>query len=158
MRSPPPCSARRPSSAPRDCREARRRSRTPARSETSDCSEYRREANMRTQETRPRKQEHHRHDDCCEHSECASGLRNNYFKGKRLTPESFRVEQRYQLERRRLLNRTLHGWGVAQGFGVEAVVEPGSKEGVASGRLTIGAGLALDACGRELLLLEPRTI
>jgi hypothetical protein len=89
--------------------------------------------------------------ECCTDLECTSGLRNNYFEGKRLTPRSFLVEQRYLVERRRLLNRAVHGWGVVYGY----PVAPGSgeecrKEGV-SGLLKIGPGLALDACGRELL-------
>jgi hypothetical protein len=89
--------------------------------------------------------------ECCTDLECASGLRNNYFEGKRLTPRSFLVEQRYLVERRRLLNRAVHGWGVVYGY----PVAPGSgdecrKEGV-PGLLKIGPGLALDSCGRELL-------
>src|SRR5262249_19587142 len=38
---------------------------------------------------------------CCTELKCESGLRNNYFEGKRLTVDSFRVEQNYLLERRR---------------------------------------------------------
>ncbi len=89
--------------------------------------------------------------ECCTDLECKSGLRNNYYEGKRLTPHSFLLEQRYLVERRQLLNRAIHGWGVVYGYSVA----PGSpnecrKEGV-SGMLDIGPGLALDECGRELL-------
>jgi len=73
--------------------------------------------------------------------ETDSGCRNNYFDGKRLTTDSFRVEQRYFLERRHLLNRAIFGWGVVYGFSVAG----------GGGKLTIGPGLALDPCGRELL-------
>jgi hypothetical protein len=88
-----------------------------------------------------------KHNECCT-EQCGSGLRNNYFEGKRITPDSFRVEQKYLLERRRLLNRAIHGWGVVYGYEL--------KNGVPAGldgprRLGIGAGLALDECGRELL-------
>ena len=81
---------------------------------------------------------------CCTDDPCDAGLRNQYFEGKRLTAESFRVEQRYALERRRLLNRALHGWGVVHGFALSA-----DRDG--AGTLQVGAGLALDALGRELL-------
>lgn len=91
---------------------------------------------------------------CCTDTKCESGIRNNYFEGKRLTPDSFRVEQRYQLERRRLLNRAIHGWGVVYGYGVKSTPANERSNETASGRLTIGPGLALDECGRELLQTE----
>ena len=83
--------------------------------------------------------------ECCTDSECASGLRNNYFLGKRLTPDMFRVEQQYLVERRRLLNRAIHGWGVVYGYGIETLKDRSSN------LLKIKSGLALDECGRELL-------
>ena len=80
--------------------------------------------------------------ECCTDTDCGASLRNNYFEGKRLSPDTFTLEQRYMVERRRLLNRAIHGWGVVYGYGVAAH---------ASGRMQIGAGLALDECGRELI-------
>src|SRR4051812_12074647 len=80
-------------------------------------------------------------DECCTGHENESGCRNNYYIGKRLTADSFRVEQRYLIERRHLVNRAMHGWGVVYGLPIAS----------ASGKLTIGAGLALDKWGRELL-------
>jgi len=91
------------------------------------------------------------HPECCVDPMCESGLRNNYFEGKRLTVDSFRVEQKYLLERRQLLNRAIHGWGVVYGFAITAG-SPDKDPG--PGRLKIGAGLALDQCGRELLQTE----
>lgn len=88
-------------------------------------------------------------DECCTDLKCETGLRNNYFDGKRLTTDSFRVEQTYMLERRRLLNRAIHGWGVVYGYEINSA--PSGESGSKSGRLKIGAGLALDNCGRELL-------
>ena len=85
--------------------------------------------------------------ECCSDVESES-CRNNYFEGKRLTSDSFRVEQNYFLERRRLLNRALVGWGVVYGF-------PISEE---PGRLVIEAGLALDKCGHELVQVGRREI
>jgi hypothetical protein len=67
----------------------------------------------------------------------------------------FRVEQEYQLERRRLLNRTVHGWGVVSGYSVSAASQVDDD---ARGQLQIGAGLALDQCGKELVQTRSRTI
>lgn len=78
--------------------------------------------------------------ECCADPACTSGLKNNYFEGKRLTLDSFQVEQRYLVGRRHLLNRAIHGWGVVYGYPV----------GMSAG-LSVGPGLALDSCGRELL-------
>lgn len=86
--------------------------------------------------------------ECCTDHESESGCRNHYFDGKRLTTDSFRVEQNYFLERRHLLNRAIHGWGVVYGLAVSG--KPG--------RLTIGPGLALDQCGRELLQIGTRPV
>lgn len=87
--------------------------------------------------------------ECCTEVKCESGLRNNYFDGKRLTTDSFRVEQTYSLERRHLLNRAIHGCGVVHGYEVTSAESQAQKDGVR--QLKIGAGLALDKCGRELL-------
>jgi hypothetical protein len=91
--------------------------------------------------------------ECCADVECKSGRRNRFFVGKRMTPDSFRVEQSYEIERRRLLNRAIHGWGVVYGLPIELgspLVCPGDGER----RLGIGPGLALDPCGRELVQVE----
>jgi hypothetical protein len=90
--------------------------------------------------------------ECCTDLQCESGLRNNYYQGKRLTPEMFRVEQQYLLERRRLLNRAIHGWGVVYGYPIAFSKGKSDYRKDAASRLTIGPGLALDRCGRELLL------
>lgn len=85
----------------------------------------------------------------CSGEECPSGARNNYFPGKPMTPESHRLEQSYGIERRRLLNRAIHGWGVVYGFALRTA-ESGKDEPEAGG-LFIGEGLALDRLGRELI-------
>jgi len=95
------------------------------------------------------------HRECCTDAACDSGLRNNYFEGKRLTADAFRVEQDYLIDRRRLLNRAIHGWGVVYGFGFK--VAPPDEDG-ASGRFEIGPGLALDACGRELVRVRASAV
>lgn len=92
---------------------------------------------------------------CHGDEECTSGSRNRYFLGKRLTPAAFASEQRYHLERRRLLNRAIHGWGVVYGLAVAPAQGKGCEPAVG---LEIGAGLALDRAGRELVLTRPKTI
>jgi hypothetical protein len=91
--------------------------------------------------------------ECCMDEICESGRRNRYFTGKRLTPDSFRVEQEYELARRRLLNRAIHGTGVVYGFGTE-LTRPDRCAEEGARHLRISPGLALDACGRELLQVE----
>lgn len=88
---------------------------------------------------------------CCTDTACDTGLRNQYFEGKRLTADGFQVEQRYSLERRRLLNRALHGWGVVYGYAVQGAAARAGQGPDSCARLQIGPGLALDECGRELL-------
>jgi hypothetical protein len=86
--------------------------------------------------------------ECCSDAPCDSGLRNHYFEGKRLTADSFRVEQSYQVDRRHLLNRAIHGWGVVFGYGLKP----------SSGEIDVQPGFALDECGRELVLARAKKI
>lgn len=79
--------------------------------------------------------------------EFENGLKNHYYLNKRMTPAAFETEQEYHVRRRRLLNRAIHGWGVVHGFAV-------AKKPDAHGRLKIGAGLALDDSGRELVQVD----
>jgi hypothetical protein len=67
--------------------------------------------------------------------------RNRYFRGKLLTASDYTTEQRYHIERRRLINRAIHGWGLISGFAVES----------SEGRLRVSPGLAFDREGRELI-------
>jgi hypothetical protein len=92
--------------------------------------------------------------ECCTELTCESGLRNNYFEGKRLTPDMFRVEQQYLNERRRLLNRAIHGYGVVYGYAIDLRYGKAGRKEQASTLVQINGGLALDRCGRELLHLE----
>jgi hypothetical protein len=93
--------------------------------------------------------------ECCGDPDCGAGLRNNYFDGKRITPDTFRVEQRYLVGRRRLLNRAVHGWGLVYGFPIAVVP---ARDGRDTTELRIGAGLVLDECGRELVELGAEPI
>ena len=70
--------------------------------------------------------------------------RVHYFFGQLLTVEDLLAEQDYHREMRYLHNRLL-GQGVAQGLEVSV------RDGLT---VVVGAGLAIDACGREIVLTE----
>ena len=89
----------------------------------------------------------------CREDDCPSGSRNNYFIGKHLTSESYRIDQQFLNGRRHLLNRAVHGWGVVYGFPLALNAK---QDGPAVGTLTIGEGLGLDRLGHELW--QPDTI
>ena len=74
--------------------------------------------------------------------------RNHYYRGKLLTERDFKDEQRYGIDKLRLHNHALHGWGVLCGL----VVKPHPY--CPEKRLVICEGLAIDACGREIRLLN----
>ena len=74
--------------------------------------------------------------------------RPRYVAGKLLTAEDLELEQRYQIEKRWLLNRELRGPGIVSGL----EVTPGD------GFVTVGPGFALDSYGREILVAEPKQL
>lgn len=95
--------------------------------------------------------EHNHHSSetaACEAADCQSGKRNRFFRGKALGKETFTVEQSYFIDRRRLLNRAVHGWGVVFGFALK----------LCERKVEVGAGLALDEVGHEILLAHCREL
>jgi hypothetical protein len=76
---------------------------------------------------------------------CSSSTRNRYFRGKLLTVADYRAEQGYLIQRRRMVNRTVLGWGVIAGFPVTTNAEGG---------VAVGQGVAFDRRGRELVACE----
>ncbi len=72
--------------------------------------------------------------------------RNNYFYGKLLSVDDFRLEQKYGNDKRRMLNRFLYGTGVVTGMNVM---------GVDDSTVLVESGLALDCYGREIVIDEP---
>lgn len=72
--------------------------------------------------------------------------RNKYFYGKLLNVEDFETEQRYMNDKRRLLNRLIHGMGVVCGMYVVGVDEDS---------ITVEMGVALDFAGREIVVEHP---
>jgi len=74
--------------------------------------------------------------------------RNRYFYGKLLSVDDFDTEQRYVNDKRRMINRFIHGCGVVCGMNVIAVDDS---------TVSIEKGFALDFCGREIVLDTPVT-
>ncbi len=75
--------------------------------------------------------------------------RNQYYYGKLMTYQDMTAEQKYLNDKRRLINRFLHGSGVAAGLQVVSLDER---------TVSVEAGVALDAAGREIVLAEPRVL
>lgn len=75
--------------------------------------------------------------------------RLNYYNGQRLEAADLKLEQDYHIRVRRWLNRSLYKPGIASGLGVRS-------EGDAT--VVVAPGLALDAEGREMILLEEARI
>lgn len=93
----------------------------------------------------------HEHSRRCGVCEIPSFERNNYFYGKLMTVRDFFAEQCYFNEKRWLINRMIHGWGVVCGLDVL------SCEGDST-TVVVTPGLALDCCGREILVCEEREV
>jgi len=96
------------------------------------------------------------HERRCGTPECATGKRNRYFRSKSLKAEEFQIEQAYMIERRRLVNRHVLGWGVVAGFRMHSdSTEPWSGERHAGPEpIGVGKGFALDRHGREIVLID----
>ncbi|MDR0963308.1 MAG: hypothetical protein LBM60_01670, partial [Clostridium sp.] len=75
--------------------------------------------------------------------------RNRYYYGKLLSVADFTLEQKYHNNKRRMLNRFTLGSGVMVGLGVVRVDEE---------TISLEAGAAIDAVGREILVKEPLTM
>jgi hypothetical protein len=72
--------------------------------------------------------------------------RLNYYNGQRLEAEDLRTEQDYHIRVRRLLHQALYTPGIASGLEVSPGPNPHT--------LTLSPGVALDALGREVILIE----
>jgi hypothetical protein len=84
----------------------------------------------------------------------APAVRNRYFTGKYMTARDFAAEQEYFIGRHRLHNRLFHGWGIVCGLEVEHHSAPGCRERW----VIVRAGIAIDCCGRELVLPEDTVV
>jgi len=74
--------------------------------------------------------------------------RLRYFTGRHMTARDFADEQSYHRSHRLLHNRMLHGWGIVCGL----QVHPHPKPDCRTQRVVVRCGMALDCCGRELVV------
>lgn len=77
--------------------------------------------------------------------------RNHYYYGKQLTVRDLLQEQCYFNQKRRLINRMVLGWGVICGLDV-------CWDEKAPFKFKITPGLALDCCGREILVCQDQNL
>lgn len=75
--------------------------------------------------------------------------RITFFPGQRLQAEDLSEAQRVDRELRWLHNRSLHTWGIGEGFGVTG------EAGEAA--VVISPGYGIDCAGREIILTDTRT-
>jgi len=76
--------------------------------------------------------------------------RMNYFKGEFLQAQDFKDEQQYHVDMLRRHNKNLHTWGIADGLDITFIV--GEK------KITVTKGMAIDAKGKQIVLLEDKEI
>ena len=74
--------------------------------------------------------------------------RIRYFTGRHMTARDFRDADAYHRTHRYLHNRVLHGWGIACGLGVELHWNSDCRHD----HVVVRCGLALDCCGREIVV------
>jgi hypothetical protein len=79
-------------------------------------------------------------------TEMCSPVRNRYYYGKLLDVFHFDLEQRYINNKRWLLNRLISGYGVVCGLNV--TLGPDGQS------LVVTPGVAIDKCGREIIVCE----
>ncbi len=86
---------------------------------------------------------------CSEDTHCDYNnfKRTRYFHGMLMTERDFQEEQKYYIEKRKMLNRMLHGSGVVCGLKIKPTPTPGCK-------VIIEPGLAIDCCGNEIFVCE----
>lgn len=90
------------------------------------------------------------HESGCMCTDCTSGKRNRFFRGKNMKAGEFQLEQSYAIEKRRLLARAIAGWGVVYGLTLEG---PRSSEPDAAA-LKVRRGMALDRHGRDAMVVS----
>lgn len=76
--------------------------------------------------------------------------RNNYFDGKLLTASDFKTEQKYFINKQRLMNRLIHGVGII--CGLEVLRKGPRAMDLQENQIRITEGVAIDSCGREVIL------
>lgn len=75
---------------------------------------------------------------------CGPAIRNRWFRGKMVTAADYDLEQRYLINRRRMITQAALGSGIVRGYEVEY------EDGI----IAVSPGTAFDCYGRELLACE----
>lgn len=88
---------------------------------------------------------------CCPTCDITAFARNNFFHGKLMLERDFTDEQRYHIDKMRLHNQRLHGWGVVCGLQVLADTNPACRDRF----VTVQPGMAIDCCGHEIVVTDP---
>lgn len=78
--------------------------------------------------------------------------RPNYFSGEALLTDDFRCEQQYQMDMLAARNVSLYLYGIAHGLEVAAPADGQPSQ------LEVSRGMAIDALGRQIILLEPAVL
>ncbi|MEH2316516.1 YncE family protein [Nostoc sp.] len=92
----------------------------------------------------------HPHEPCLD-CELPTQERLNYFTGQFLTERDLRADQAYHIGKHRQHNRYLHGHGSVCGLKVTQHPNPACRDRF----IVLEAGLALDCCGREIVVHQP---
>jgi hypothetical protein len=71
-----------------------------------------------------------------------------------MAARDFEDEQAYFLSRHRLHNRLLHGWGIICGLEIRPHPDPNCADRY----VIVKPGIAIDCCGRELVVEEEKTV
>lgn len=86
--------------------------------------------------------------------------RNNFYYGKLMTVRDYFAEQCYFNEKRWLMNMMVHGWGVVCGLDVKRILKDprDPTKGYSDTKVKVTEGMAIDCCGREILVCEDQYI
>jgi hypothetical protein len=76
--------------------------------------------------------------------------RPTYFCGQLLSDADLTLEENYFREKNKLYHRTIDGYGVVCGLRMKC-------DGCCDGHITIGDGYAIDCCGNDLVVCEPKS-
>jgi len=94
--------------------------------------------------------------DPCQKNICISDScwieRPRFFNGQMLTDTDLKSGQDYAIEKNKLHNRYLHGWGVVCGLKVKCY--PCCEGHGSSGKVVVEPGYAIDCCGNDLVVCE----
>lgn len=90
----------------------------------------------------------------CVECEIPAVERNNYFCGKLMVERDFWCDQHYHMGKQRHHNKYAHGWGTL--CGLKVIQHP--EEECRDKYVIVEPGVALDCCGREIIVKEKQYI